>query len=336
MLIKNSFGVLYKTTTKYPVLASRSNTITFFTPTYNRAAFLPRLYRCLQNQTSTNFVWIIVNDGSKDNTNEVVGVFIAKDELPILYITKTNGGKHSAFKVALEQCKTEFFQCMDDDDIYDEKSVEFYLKEWAIIKKENRKDIGAIRTIARRPDGTFSVDKPNNINLGAVEDLSTLEMTFIRKIHQENWTCYRTEALRDIDLFPKDYWLSEKHTFFLEAIWQGRFARKYKCRYIYKSLREYTDDAETSLIRSNKSEKHYLNMFINTKMVLDEQLDYIAKNPLSLLRSIMMVQFLRGYLNIPLKDLVKNTISIALKTGYVVTGWASLLGRKVIKSHMRR
>lgn len=323
---------MYKTSTKYQVLATYSNTITFFTPTYNRADFLPKLYRCLQNQTCANFVWIIVNDGSNDNTDEIVKDFILKDELPILYISKSNGGKHSAFKVALEQCNTEYFQCMDDDDNYNEKSVEFYLKEWAIIKKEKREDIGAIRTIAKRPNGTFSVDKPNKIILETKEDLDTLEMNYVRNIHQENWTCYRTEALKNIDLFPKDYWLSDKHTFFLESIWQGRFARKYKCRYIYKSLREYTDEAATSIIRSNKTQTHYLNMFINSKMLLDEQLDYIVKNPILLIRSIILIQLLRGYLKIPLKKLVHNTSNVILKTVYVFSAWFSVFGNKVINS----
>lgn len=310
--------------------------ITLFTPTYNRAKFLYRIYNCLISQTNKRFVWIIVNDGSQDNTDEVCCHLVNENRIPILYLSKENGGKHSAFKVALAECKTEYFQCMDDDDIYDSKSVDFYLKAWSKVKEDHCDNIGAIRTIARRKDGSFSVDNMKAITIDGQEDLSTLEMNYVRKIHQENWTCYRTHSLRSIDLFPSYYWLSEYHTFFLESIWQGRFARKFLCRYIYTSLREYTDDAEVSLIRSNKTHKHYLNMFINSKMVLDEQLDYIRQNLYGLIKSIVLVQLLRGYLNISLRELIHNTQNRYLKIIYLLSSPTSFFGKYVVSSRNKK
>ena len=66
---------------------------------------------------------------------------ISEDKIPIKYLQKVNGGKHSAFKVALDNCFTQYFQCMDDDDIYAANSVEFFLNKWKEIKShsENRK-----------------------------------------------------------------------------------------------------------------------------------------------------------------------------------------------------
>ena len=80
---------------------------------------------------------------------------------------------------------------MDDDDVYSEQSVEFFLKEWAIIKNEGRKDVGAIRTLTQREDGSYV----SNVSvlpseMGEKEDISTLERNYILNIHQENWTCY--------------------------------------------------------------------------------------------------------------------------------------------------
>ena len=132
--------------------------LTFFTPTYNRATFLPRIEECLRQQTCKDFVWIIVNDGSKDNTDEVAGEIVEKNELPVMFISKPNGGKHSAFRAAFEQCETTYFQCMDDDDIYFPEAVEFFLNKWKEIKKEGIDGIGAIRTLARHPDGSYSVN----------------------------------------------------------------------------------------------------------------------------------------------------------------------------------
>ena len=95
----------------------RLGVITFFTPTFNRASLLGRVYNCLRNQTNTHFIWIVVNDGSCDNTNDVVRAIMLENSFPILYIVKDNGGKHSAFKAAFQFAETEFFSCLDDDDI---------------------------------------------------------------------------------------------------------------------------------------------------------------------------------------------------------------------------
>lgn len=308
--------------------------ITLFTPTYNRARFLGRIYDCLMSQTSKKYVWIIVNDGSTDESDAICQKILKENTVPVLYIRKENGGKHSAFKVALDQCKTEFFQCMDDDDVYSPKSVETFLRLWAGVDSS---EIGAIRTLSQLQNGSFVVSESDICwKYGTFEDCSTLEMNYIRRSKQENWTCYRTAALKQIDLFPEDYWLSDKHTFFSEAIWQGRFARKYKCRYHYIALRTYTDDADTSILRSNKSEKHYLNMFINTKMLLDEQLDFIFKNPVAMFKSIAMLQLLRGFLNIPLRELLSNTPSSFLKGFYILSSVISVCGKKVISSRRKK
>ena len=291
--------------------------ITFFTPSYNRAKFLPRLYDCLNSQTNKRFVWILVCDGSTDNTDDVAKGLLSFEDFPMLYIKKENGGKHSAFKVGLENTRTEFFICMDDDDIYSSDSVAVFLEEWVHIKNEGKADvIGAIRTVVRKKNGSYASNVP--IQIGERCDINTLDRNYVQHIFQENWTCYNTEALKTIDLFPERYWLKDQHKFFLESIWQGRFARKYMCRYYNVCLREYTDDAETSLMRSNKSRNHYLNMFINNKMVLDEQLDYIVKTPVSLIKSILLISILRSKLNIPFRELLQHTKSFLLKTGYIM------------------
>lgn len=257
--------------------------ITIFTPTFNRAKFLHRVYECLRGQIDHRFLWILINDGSQDETDAVAKELLEREEIPMLYISKPNGGKHSAFEVALAETRTEYFLCMDDDDLYRPDSIQTYLRLWDEAKASpDFEKIGAIRTLSKKSDGTLC-STPRVEEDASYVDRTTLEQNYICGIRQENWTCYRTRCLREIDLFPKGYWLSEKHTFFSESIWQGRFARKFKCRYVNVALREYTDDAEFSLCRSKKSRQHYLNMFINSKMMMDEQFDYISMRPKSLI-----------------------------------------------------
>lgn len=317
---------------KYNSADKGSGIITFFTPTFNRSKLLRRVYNILVHQTDKHFLWLIVNDGSTDDTDEVVNEFINENILPILYLCKENGGKHSAFKIALDYCESEYFQCMDDDDIYSFESVRTYLGEWDNIKAEGKIDeIGAIRTIAIRENGEFvAIPRMDLATKGHREDLTTLEMNYIKRQSQENWTCYRTDALKSVDLFPENYWLSDKHRFFSECIWQGRFARQYKCRYYYVSLREYRDDAAFSLIRANKTKQHYLDMFINHKMQLDEQLDYILRSVRIFIKMLCLVELLRGYLGIGIKDLLKHTDAKLLKISYIVLAPLSLFGKRLI------
>lgn len=297
-----------------------SDIITVFTPTYNRASLIYRLYDCLLKQTDKRFVWIVVNDGSKDNTDEVVRAIVDKNEIPILFISKPNGGKHSAFEAAFIVAKTEFFMCMDDDDFYSSESIATFLREWSNIKIAGKiNEIGAIRTLTQEEDGSIVSRTPFKSSLlGTRIDQTTLESNYVHHEGFENWTCYRMEALRRIDLFPKNYWMKEQHRFFSEGIWQGRFARKYKCRYYFVVLREYRHDTETSIIRSTKSRQHYVDMFINTKIILDEQLDYILKSPRLFVQNVAIVSILRHKLGIPIVCLLHHTESAFLKTLYVL------------------
>lgn len=89
--------------------------LSIFTPTYNRAHLLEKLFLSLQEQDS-RFEWIVIDDGSTDNTEEVIQEFIKRADFPITYIKKENGGKHTAHNRALEFAKGDLFMGVDSDD----------------------------------------------------------------------------------------------------------------------------------------------------------------------------------------------------------------------------
>lgn len=277
--------------------------LTYFTPTFNRAGRLKPLHDALARQTCRDFVWIVVDDGSSDGTRDVMRTLLDANELPILFVSKPNGGKHSAFEAALSLCRTAFFSCVDDDDVYDPRSTAFFLGEWRRIDAENRPDIGAIRTLTRREDGSFVTNEPIPPGkIGTRLDRDTLSRAHKDRIAQENWTCYKTAALRQIDLFPKDYWLADRNKFFSEAIWQGRFARRFLCRYVYESFRTYRTSETASLTRGPKTRQFCLDRLVAYFMVLDEQWDFVRSNPKYALRAILLVAVLRHKLGIPFRE----------------------------------
>ena len=94
-------------------------TLTVMTPTYNRRELLKNAYRSLAEQTCNDFVWMIVDDGSTDGTEDAVKEFISEGIVDIIYIRKENGGKHTAINRAYEEVKTELIAVtLDSDDIF--------------------------------------------------------------------------------------------------------------------------------------------------------------------------------------------------------------------------
>lgn len=90
--------------------------ITVFTPTFNRGHLLRRVYASLLNQTNTSFEWLIVDDGSTDNTSDVVRELMKEELLDIRFIQKENGGKHTAHNEAVKNATGDMFLCLDSDD----------------------------------------------------------------------------------------------------------------------------------------------------------------------------------------------------------------------------
>lgn len=117
-------------------------TLTIFTPTYNRKSLLRNCYKSLKRQTSYDFIWLIIDDGSDDDTEAEVNVWKA-DDIPfqITYIYKENGGLHTAYNAALEQIHTELCMCVDSDDYLTDDAVERILEFWS---KQKRDDMAGI------------------------------------------------------------------------------------------------------------------------------------------------------------------------------------------------
>lgn len=109
--------------------------ISIFTPTYNRAYILHKLYVSLKNQNSKDFEWLIVDDGSSDNTEELVNSWISENNhFPIRYYKKENGGKCSAINHGLDLADGELFIVIDSDDTLTPDAVQKVLELEATIK----------------------------------------------------------------------------------------------------------------------------------------------------------------------------------------------------------
>ncbi|MFV0165372.1 glycosyltransferase family A protein [Empedobacter falsenii] len=115
---------------------------TIFTPTYNRKDYLKILYNSLLEQSFKDFEWLIVDDGSSDDTDTEVQNFINEDKLKITYYKQKNGGKHRAINKGLDLAKGEYFFIVDSDDFLPINSLEMVNSKIDLIN--NKKTVGVI------------------------------------------------------------------------------------------------------------------------------------------------------------------------------------------------
>ena len=107
-----------------------------FTPAYNRAYCLARVYESLLKQTNQNFIWLIVDDGSTDNTKELVAGWVNEQKLVIKYIYKANGGMHTAHNTAYKNIETELNVCIDSDDFMPISAIQNMFENWQKVKND--------------------------------------------------------------------------------------------------------------------------------------------------------------------------------------------------------
>lgn len=105
--------------------------LTVFTPAYNRADLLPRCFESMKRQTNKEFIWMIIDDGSTDNTRALVeGWMKEPHDFEIIYYHKENGGLHTAYNEAIAHIETELCVCIDSDDFMPDNAVERILEFW--------------------------------------------------------------------------------------------------------------------------------------------------------------------------------------------------------------
>ena len=117
--------------------------ITICTPTYNRGYIITQLYHSLQRQCNFNFEWLVIDDGSKDNTEQIFknDILPFKNQFSIKYIKQENGGKHRAINRAVQEARGDLFFIVDSDDYLTDNATEEIFK-WASTLDDSHKWAG--------------------------------------------------------------------------------------------------------------------------------------------------------------------------------------------------
>lgn len=145
-------------------------TITIFTPTFNRAHLLPRLYQSLCSQTSSDFLWLVIDDGSSDGTDELVKEWQEENKIAIEYHFKENGGMHTGHNLAYQVIDTELNVCIDSDDYMPKDAIEKMISSWSAIEDKS-KIAGMIGLDADSNGEIIGTEIPEILKKGGLTDL---------------------------------------------------------------------------------------------------------------------------------------------------------------------
>lgn len=216
--------------------------ITIFTPTYNRAYSLPRLYNSIKKQTFQNFEWLIIDDGSTDNTKELVSNFMKENLISIRYFFQENGGKHRAINKAVTLAKGELFFIVDSDDWLPDNSLKIIENYYLQIKNSEcfAGVVGCKATEDLKISGTTFK--------GNVIDGTFLERKKLN-INGEKAEVFKTDLLKKYP-FPE----FEGENFISEAIvWNKIAYDEYKVRFFNEIVYffEYQLDGLSENLRNN-------------------------------------------------------------------------------------
>lgn len=218
--------------------------ISIITPTYNRGYILPRLYDSLLLQSINNFEWIVIDDGSKDETETIVNQWIENKEkkFDIHYVKKENGGKHRALNVGIAHAKYNYIFIVDSDDYLVNDALNLIQKQLLEIKgNENFAGVSGLK-------GKIVNSEENITALGQFpKNKKYLNATNLErrkyKLNGDKAEVYRKDLLLKYPFpeFENENFIGE------DAVWNQIAKDNYKIRWFNSiiCICEYLDDGLT-------------------------------------------------------------------------------------------
>jgi glycosyltransferase involved in cell wall biosynthesis len=215
-------------------------TITVLTPTYERARRLRRLYESLVSQTANDFEWLVVDDGSSDETPTVMASLIDEAPFPVRYLRKENGGRHTAINLGVREARGSLCAVIDDDDWYAPSALERLRFHWDAIPDPQR--FAEVQGLCMTPDGTLV----GSAYPEEVFDSDYFDLTQVHNVTGDKLGMIRTEVLRRFP-FPEQF----SGSFVDERIVWNRISASYLTRGVNEFV-GYKEYLETGISSSHR------------------------------------------------------------------------------------
>lgn len=296
-------------------------TFTVFTPTYNRAHLIHGVYKSLLKQTFKDFEWIVVDDGSTDNTAEIVEEWIKQSPFPIRYFRQEHQHKKVAHNLAMRKAKGKFFLVFDSDDECIDSALERFLYYWEGIPPESQENFVGVTVHCMDEQGKIIGDL---FPCEEYIDSTPGEMAFKYKVKGEKWGFQRTEVLRKYP-FPENI-----PGYVPEGIVWLEIGKNYKTRYVNEAFRLYKTKHEGRIMKSQRNERIY-GLYFVSNYILQTQTEYLKSNPLHFLKESTLwlySGFMTGW--IKWKDFKDKTLYVKFLIALALPVWIGLYLRNTI------
>jgi len=220
---------------------------TIFTPVFNGEEHIHRVFESILGLTFKSFEWIIINDGSTDNTSALIRTFIENNPgIDITFLEQENSGKHISWNKAIKRARGLLFVPADADDFFFPDTLSFFYEKWNELSADQQEFFSGINVLCLDND-TEKVVGP----LFPVDGMRTnnLELAFKYKLTGEKWGCIRTDVLQARP-FP-----IVKGSHYPESYIWYHLGKRYKVLCFNKPLRRYYT-TDTGIIQSNLKETY--------------------------------------------------------------------------------
>ncbi|AGH73263.1 glycosyltransferase family A protein [Edwardsiella piscicida] len=250
---------------------------TVFTPTFNRESTLRRCYDSVINQGRVEIEWIIVDDGSTDNTRNLVESFINEGKIKIHYIYQSNSGKQSAWNRAVQEASGEFFIGLDSDDELVESALLNFTNYLHLLRSRN--DLLGLRCLAIRK----STGKADSLFQVPGDHIASWYDEFASGFFGERIDIFKTRLLVEY-LYPVTVGLK-----FIPEIWfYSVISKKYKFIYLNEPLCIFHDQALVGRLSKSTFYKHARGHRISRGAMLKNiPLRSFMKNPMGFIKTIV-------------------------------------------------
>jgi glycosyltransferase involved in cell wall biosynthesis len=259
---------------------------TIFTPTYNRAHTLHRVFCSLRAQTTRDFEWLVVDDGSIDNTPDLIASWATAADFPVRYFRQDHSGKHIAHNLAAREARGEFFVILDSDDACAPNALDKMAHHWNTIPIADRVLFSGVEGLCMDQWGKIVGDQFPSDPI----DITVREKTYVHRVQGEKWASTLTEIIRQFP-FPEI-----RGTYIPEGILWLQIAKQYKSRCVNEVFRiYYIDDHCTGVTISKRirglsdyapGRLHFYTWLLNN------DLEYFTRSPMPFLKAAIVLPIL--------------------------------------------
>lgn len=260
---------------------------TIFTPTFNRKATIERTYNSIKqlilpqiNGNMGEIEWIVVDDGSMDNTEGLFAKLCQENAIALRYYYQQNQGKHVAMNFAAQQARGKFWLTIDSDDTILPDALLKYYKAWNSIPENERNEYCGVSARCIDSEGNIVGDKLPYQPM----DVSFTELRMKYRIEGEMLEMFRVDVLRQYP-FPE---YDSRMRYCPEAIAWFEMAKKYKLRVINEAVRTYYYDASVSIMRERSVKRSAANYFLWLYLV-NNLTQYFFSYPIKIVKAYVGV-----------------------------------------------